>query len=128
MDLWSKGLGRMVLGVRLSDRSELRAEDDEIVIRGTMGAPVYWGYAVRMGSEDVIDFIELLKQPAALGFVVTSQSRWKILGAALRSAVVFAWAIATRVVAGSLRGTRAAASESPPTQGDVVRQEEEHNA
>lgn len=98
MDLWSKGLGRLVLGVRLSERSELSADADETVIRGTMGAPVYWDYAVRLDSDDVIDFTDLLKQRATVGFLVTSRHRWQILGSALHSVVAFAWAMAARIV------------------------------
>ena len=109
MDLWSKGLGRLVLAVRLSDRSEMRTEGDRVVLRGTMGAPVYWGYAVSMGGEDIVDFIELLEQPAAVGFVVASRQRWNILASALHAGLVFAWAIATRVLGSSLPGRGAAA-------------------
>ena len=112
MDLWSKGLGRLVLGVRLSERSAMGADADEAVIRGTMGAPVYWDYAVRLGADDVIDFTELLKQPAAIGFVVTSRYRWQILASALHSAVVFAWAIATRIVARPLHPVQKQENES----------------
>lgn len=99
MDLWSKGLGRLVLAVRLSERNEMSTEGDRVVVRGTMGAPVYWGYAVTLREADITDLIALLKQPAAVGFVLSSRRRWNILASALHAGLVFAWAIATRVVA-----------------------------
>ena len=100
MNLWSKGLGRMVLGIRLSERSHMKAEPDQTVLSGTMGDPVYWDYEVGLGERDVVDFLDLLKQPAAVRFVVTSRQRGVLLRSALAAAVVFAAALAKRFVAG----------------------------
>ncbi len=115
MELWSKGLGRMVLGVRLSERTEMDIDGERAIIRGTMGSPGYWGYDIRLDHEDVGDFRVLLKQPAAVGFVVTSSHRWRILAAALHSAVVFAWAIASRVL---FRRSSAASPSASPLAGN----------
>ncbi len=130
MDLWSRGLGKMVLSVRLSERSEMGAEENAAVIRGTMGAPVFWRYTVHLGDEDVVDFIELLKQPAAVGFAVTSRQRWSILFAALHSAVAFAGAIARLSLSDILSGLRTTPPDAPTDSGggDCNRQEEEGDA
>ncbi len=104
MNLWSKGLGRLVLDLRLSERAEMVAEDDRVEVRGTMGEPVYWNYAVRMQREDVLDLLVLLKQPAAVSFMVGTEGRGALLRSALGGAIHFAWGIAGRMLA--RRGVR----------------------
>lgn len=91
MILWSKGLGKLVLNMRLSERSSTDAKDEQLVIDGTMGAPTHWDYAVKMSEEDVLDFVELLKQPAPVRFVVEGERRGALIRTALLSGVVFAW-------------------------------------
>jgi hypothetical protein len=93
MDLWSKGLGKLVLGLRLSERSQMIEEDGAIAIRGNMGKPVFWDYAVYLKEEDVVDFLGFLRQPPAIRYMIASDQRWKILRTALEGAVLFAWRI-----------------------------------
>jgi hypothetical protein len=83
MILWSKGLGRLVLNVRLSERSGMTDRDERIVIDGTMGPPTFWDYSVTLSENDVVDFIGLLKQPAPLRFLTATPKRGSILAAAL---------------------------------------------
>lgn len=90
MDLWSKGLGRRVLNMRLDERTEMVPEDGELVIRGTMGAPTYWDYTVQLDEDDVSEFLEFLSRPASVKYILNAKSRWAILGAALSGAVLFA--------------------------------------
>jgi hypothetical protein len=104
MNLWSKGLGRLVLDLRLSERAETVAREDRVELRGTMGEPVYWNYAVQMQQEDVLDLLVLLKQPAAVSFMVGTRGRWRLLRSALGGALHFAWGIASRMLA--RRGAR----------------------
>lgn len=104
MNLWSKGLGRLVLDLRLSERAEMVANDDRVEVRGTMGEPVYWNYAVQMQQEDVLDLLVLLKQPAAVRFLVGSEGRGRLLVSALGGALHFAWGIVSRMLA--RRGVR----------------------
>ncbi|MCP4004147.1 MAG: hypothetical protein GY725_08135 [bacterium] len=125
MELWSKGLGRMVLEVRLSDRNEMRSETEGVVVHGTMGPPVYWGYAVTLGGGDVVDFIALLEQPAAVSFLVKSRQRWNILGSALLSMLVFAGAFARRLLVSPRARTTTASSHA---EGETVRQGENTDA
>jgi hypothetical protein len=98
MKLWSKGLGRLVLDLRLAERTETVAQEDRVELRGTMGKPVYWSYAVRMQQDDMLDLLGLLKQPAAVSFMVGSEGRGTLLRSALAGGLHFAWGIASRVL------------------------------
>ena len=89
MELWSKGLGSRVLSLRLGERQALVERDRDLVIEGVMHAPVYWDYTVSLGDVDVVDFLELLKKPESVKFLVRSRSRGTILRTALSSALVF---------------------------------------
>ncbi len=91
MILWSKGLGKLVLRMSLAERSSASSQDGKLVIDGTMGAPTHWDYAVKMNEEDVLDFIELLKQPASVRFAVEGASTGRLVGTALKSGIVFGW-------------------------------------
>jgi hypothetical protein len=79
MILWSKGLGKLVLSMRLAERSGMGTREERIVIDGTMGAPTFWDYAVNLDEADVVDFIDLLKQPMPVRFLVTTPKRTSIL-------------------------------------------------
>jgi hypothetical protein len=83
MILWSKGLGKLVLSMRLSERSGIGVRDENIVIDGTMGSPTFWDYAVNLGEDDVVDFIQLLNQPMPVRLLVTTPKRMSILWASL---------------------------------------------
>jgi hypothetical protein len=83
MILWSKGLGKLVLGMRLEERSGMGVRDELIVIDGTMGAPTFWDYAVNLDDEDVVDFITFLSQPVPVRFLVSAPRRGEIFWASL---------------------------------------------
>jgi hypothetical protein len=112
MNLWSKGLGRLVLSLRLSECGDVEVEEEALVLRGTMGEPVYWSYAVRMRESDVLDFLELLEQPAAVRFMSTGERRWALLRTALGAAVAFAWNFGCRLIG------RSAASRGAGPEGN----------
>ena len=100
MDLWSKGLGRLVLQIRLSERSEMVAEKERLAMRGTMGAPTFWDYAVNLQEDDVLEFVQLLKQPAPVRFLTNGSRRKAILRTALSGAMLFAWYSLRRFLGG----------------------------
>jgi hypothetical protein len=89
MELWSKGLGNRVLSLRLGERQALVEKNRDLVVEGVMHAPVYWDYTVSLGEVDVVDFLELLKKPESVKFLVRSRSRGTILRTALSSSLVF---------------------------------------
>ena len=89
MALWSKGLGRLVLTMRLSERETMQPEAGELVMRGTMGEPTYWNWAVNLGEEDVLDFLVLLRQPAVVGYMIRSPQPGRLLRTALAGAALF---------------------------------------
>ena len=90
MDLWSKGLGRRVLSLSLSERESLETDSQEFFISGVMHAPTYWDYRVTLDREDVTDFLALLQRPDTVRFVAVDPERGRILRTALSSATVFA--------------------------------------
>ena len=89
MILWSKGLGKLVLSMRLSERSGMGVRDGSIVIDGTMGSPTFWDYAVNLSEDDVVDFIQLLNQPMPVRLLVTTPKRMSILWTSLVGIVCF---------------------------------------
>ena len=91
MILWSKGLGKLVLRMSLAERSSAGVSDGKLVIDGTMGPPTHWDYSVKMKEDDVLDFVELLKQPAPVRYVVEEDSIGRLIRTALLSGLVFAW-------------------------------------
>ena len=101
MILWSKGLGKLVLNLRLSERSGTSDRGDTFVIDGTMGPPTFWDYAVTLEEKDVVDFIELLQKPAPVRFLVAAPKRWAILQAALAGALSFMWRTLYRLFGGA---------------------------
>ncbi len=91
MILWSKGLGKLVLRMSLADRSSASDKDEKLCIEGTMGAPTHWDYSVNLNEDDVLDFVELLKQPAPVKFVVEAESTGRLVRTALMSGLLFTW-------------------------------------
>ena len=90
MILWSKGLGKLVLKMSLAERSSTGDVDGELVIGGTLGPPTHWDYTVALSEDDVLDFVDLLKQPAAVRFVVEGDSAGLVVRTALVSGIRFA--------------------------------------
>jgi hypothetical protein len=109
--LWSKGLGKLVLSLRLSERSGARSRDEGFVIDGTMGPPTFWGYAVTLNEKDVIDFIALLRQPVPTRFLVATEKRGAILATALAGVTFFLGRTLYRLFGGRAGGDSASARE-----------------
>jgi hypothetical protein len=110
MILWSKGLGKLVLSMRLSERSGMGVRDKHIVIDGTMGSPTFWDYAVNLAEDDVVDFIGLLNQPMPVRLLVTTPKRMSILRASLVGIGCFVWRTLFRFLGG--KGADSAANLS----------------
>jgi hypothetical protein len=101
MVLWSKGLGKLVLKLRLSERSGMSTRDGNLAIDGTMGPPTFWDYAVTLHEKDVVEFLGLLQKPAPVRFLVATPKRWAILKAALAGALLFLWRTLYRLFGGA---------------------------
>ena len=110
MILWSRGLGKLVLSMRLSERSGMGIRDEHIVIDGTMDSPTFWDYAVNLDEDDIVDFIGLLNQPMPVRLLVTTPKRLSILRAALIGIGCFVRRTLYRFLGG--RGVDSAASLS----------------
>jgi len=121
MILWSKGLGRLVLSMRLSERSGMGVRDGHIVIDGTMGAPTFWDYAVNLGEDDVVDFIGLLSQPMPVRLLVKTPKRMSILAAALVGIGCFVRRTLFRFLGG--RGADSAANLSVTVKAAQLKKE-----
>ncbi len=83
MILWSKGLGKLVLNMRLSERNGMETRAPHVVLDGTMGPPTFWNYSVNLDEKDVVEFLDLLMQPAPVRFLITTPERWRILGSSI---------------------------------------------
>ena len=89
MILWSKGLGKLVLKLRLSERGAMRDADERLVVDGRLGAPTHWDYAIKLGEDDVLEFLELLKQPTPTKFLVGARTSGRLVRTALISGFIF---------------------------------------
>ena len=116
MVLWSKGLGKLVLKLRLSERSGMSDRDGGLAIDGTMGPPTFWDYAVTLHEKDVVDFLGLLQKPASVRFLVAAPKRWAILRTALAGALLFLRRTLYRLF-GAAGGAGAAAGDAAPQAG-----------
>ena len=91
MDLWSKGLGRRVLSLSLTERDAIEVGAEELVISGVMHAPTFWDYEVTLDRRDILEFLDLLQRPEVVRFIGSDERRGPLLVTALRSATVFAF-------------------------------------
>lgn len=128
MILWSKGLGKLVLRMSLAERSSASHHEGKLVIDGTMGAPTHWDYAVKMNEGDVLDFVELLKQPASIHFAVESGATGRLVTTALKSGVVFAINTTRCFLGIAPRTTEAPTIAIPPTKAVAPNAEPAANA
>ena len=113
MILWSKGLGKLVLNMNLAERSSTKDRDGHLIIDGTMGPPTHWDYAVTMREDDVLDFVDLLKQPAPVRFLIEGEKPGVLVRTALLSGVVFAWNTA-RCFLGIASGSAVVSQDAAP--------------
>jgi hypothetical protein len=65
--VWSRGLGKQRLPLELADAS-LQVEPEQLMMEGTI-EPVCWRYAIRLGPDDLRDFLALMANPAVARFL-----------------------------------------------------------
>ena len=112
MDLWSKGLGKRVLSMNLEEYEEVTREEEGIMVKGTMGAPVFWEYKVSMNEADFTGFFQLLvKGNQAVDFIIHSPRRWQIYYRVVKNVATFLLLTALALVKSLLPGRKTAAPE-----------------
>ena len=79
MEFWSKGLGKRLIALTLTEGEPLHSEGT-LCLRGNMEEPVSWEYVMKLTEEDLVDFFLLLKDPAVADFMFDSDNRWKLYG------------------------------------------------
>ncbi|HKZ51518.1 MAG TPA: hypothetical protein VJ256_07155 [Dehalococcoidia bacterium] len=77
MKLWSKGLGRRTLVIRLGEAQIVR-EKGELLLRGVIKEPVWWDYAITMTEEDVMDFFKVAVNRTAVGYLVNNKKAGRL--------------------------------------------------
>lgn len=118
MNFWSKGLGRRTIDLRLSAGEALNG-GDKLYVRGRMEAPVSWEYIMRLRTDDLADFFELLRDPVLVDYVYGSPERWRlirgmIIGGLQLAGLVFAAALRQRFAGDAVQ--RAVELELPPAR------------
>jgi hypothetical protein len=78
MNVWSKGLGRKTIDLRLSAGEALNG-GDQLYVKGQMEAPVSWEYVMSLRADDLAEFFELLRDPALIDFVYGSPECWRLI-------------------------------------------------
>lgn len=92
MDFWSKGLGKRTVGVDLAE-SDVTKSGDVLYLRGTMEEPITWDYIMRLRSDDVAEFMALLRDPRVADFVWDSPQRWQLFRRLLGGGLVLVWLV-----------------------------------
>jgi hypothetical protein len=67
MIVWSRGLGKQRLPLELA-ASTLHVKSDVLTLEGVV-EPVCWEYAIRLGPEDLADFLKLMARPQTARFL-----------------------------------------------------------
>lgn len=90
MDVWSRGLGNRTLNLRLQNVNLEILEDGSLRIKGVMGPPVFWNFAVTMRKEDIAEFMNLInKTPDCVDFIVHSKEKYRIYSKMIRVVLSF---------------------------------------
>lgn len=67
MIVWSRGLGKLRLPLVLPDAT-LNVKPDMLTMEGEI-VPVCWRYAIRLGPDDLADFLNILARPETARFL-----------------------------------------------------------
>lgn len=67
MIVWSRGLGKLRLPLKLPDAT-LHVKPDVLTMEGEI-EPVCWRYAIRLGPNDLADFLNILARPETASFL-----------------------------------------------------------
>lgn len=67
MIVWSRGLGKLRLPLVLPDAT-LHVKPDMLTMEGEI-EPMCWRYAIRLGPQDLADFLNILARPETARFL-----------------------------------------------------------
>ncbi len=67
MIVWSRGLGKLRLPLELP-AATMEVQPDVITMSGVI-EPVCWRYAIRLGPDDLADFLKVLARPDTTRFL-----------------------------------------------------------
>lgn len=67
MIVWSRGLGKLRLPLVLPEAT-LHVKPDVLTMEGEI-EPVCWRYAIRLGPQDLADFLNILARPETARFL-----------------------------------------------------------
>lgn len=99
MDFWSKGLGKRTVTVDLANGEAVKS-GDALYLKGTMEEPITWDYIMRLRTDDIVEFVTLLRDPRVAEFVHGSPHRWRLYARMLSGVVVLGWLVAVAMVRG----------------------------
>ncbi|MBW2287632.1 MAG: hypothetical protein JRG80_01225 [Deltaproteobacteria bacterium] len=102
MEFWSKGLGKRLIALTLTEGEALNSEGT-LTLRGHMAEPVSWEYVMKLSDEDLVDFFLLLKDPVVADFIFESENRWKLYGGMLAGGLQLGVKIVTELLRNVLR-------------------------
>jgi hypothetical protein len=97
MEFWSKGLGKRLIALTLTEGEPLNSEGT-LTLRGHMEAPVDWEYVMKLTGEDLVDFFLLLKDPTVADYIYDSENRWKLYGGMLVGGLQLGFKVVTEVL------------------------------
>lgn len=93
MRFWSKGLGKKTINLYLS-KGETIKSGDSLYVKGQMEAPVDWEYIMPMQGDDIVDFLDLLSDPAIARYIHASPDRWQLYWAMISQGLLLAASVA----------------------------------
>lgn len=77
MEIWSKGLGARKLNLRIGEGT-VKDCGHSMVVKGKMGAPVWWDYSITMTDEDIRDILQVAAQRGTIDFLFGAEKRTSI--------------------------------------------------
>jgi hypothetical protein len=100
MKLWSKGLGTKSVTMSLKDALVENA-GSELLVKGKMGAPVFWDYTITMTEQDLVDILHIASRTDTVSYMLGCKSRRRVYS----SAVKHASKVALKTVGGLFKGS-----------------------
>jgi hypothetical protein len=105
MDFWSKGLGKRTVCVDLAN-SEATKSGEALYLRGTMEQPITWDYIMLLRSQDIVEFMGMLRDPRVADYIWDSPRRGWIYKKLLLGGLGLIWLLLLTLVRSVFRRTQ----------------------